>query len=427
MGATISQHTDLFYNEYVASLEAKNFCRLEWGAQEAFLKKYNLWVDMKQGSIVNNTAHLVKGVSDNTAISRNILYLVSGVISTFYEDNMNKLVHRLEAIFKESQNKDLIIAERTAALDAAQYSNMEISSGSTSTINTNDSSILKPITIPDDQPIQSQPDQLQELMHLDKPDDELPKPVTPPPASNNKEKQPNKKKNKELTPHIVTEYTTPPTLKKNVRDVMLYDIPGTWDAEKIAEEINKNLGSLIKVSVTAKGKYRCVRFSDDWSLAQRQQQLSQQAVIKDLPSTCKELDIFNNQEFKETFNWEAIKLVKTPKGSKLIGYFGHHDDLIKAFQLPFIISNKSYNWSHNTFRSNKSPDKKSRGSKDTSKKSKHSSKDSTKKNKPKTWSNSSSPTGSLAEVLATLVQLLTKQDSKKSRKRSKSHGGSKAN
>ncbi|RIA98234.1 hypothetical protein C1645_152749 [Glomus cerebriforme] len=170
-------------------------------------------------------------------------------------------------------------------------------------------------------------------------------------------------------------------------------------------------------------------FPGDWSLAQRQQRLSQQVIIKDLSSTCKELNIYNNNEFKETFNWEAIKLVKTPKGSKLIGFFGHHDDLIKALRQPFVILGKSYNWSHDTFSSNKSPDKKSRSSKDTSKKSKHSSKDRTKnkKNKPKTRSSSTSSTGSIAEVLATLVKLLTKQESKKSRKRSKSRGGSKTN
>ncbi|RIA79826.1 hypothetical protein C1645_839844 [Glomus cerebriforme] len=168
-------------------------------------------------------------------------------------------------------------------------------------------------------------------------------------------------------------------------------------------------------------------FSGDWSLAQKQQRLSQQAIIKDLPPTCKELDIFNNPEFKETFNWEAIKLVKIPKGSKLIGYFGHHDDLIKALWQPFIISNKSYNWSHDTFSRTKLPDKKSCGSKNTSKKSKHSSKDSTKKIKPKSQTSSSSSTGFIAEVLATLVKLLTKQDSKKSRKYSKSRGSNKAN
>ncbi|RIA96190.1 hypothetical protein C1645_815778 [Glomus cerebriforme] len=171
---------------------------------------------------------------------------------------------------------------------------------------------------------------------------------------------------------------------------MLYDIPGNWDAEKITEEINKNLGFLIKASVTAKGKYRCnipIRwFSGDWFLVQQQQQLAQQAVIKNLPSTCNELDIF--KEFKETFNWEAIKLVKTSKGSKLISYFGHHDDLIKVLRQPFIISYKSYNWSHDTFSCTKSPDKKSYGSKDTSKKSKNSSKDSNKKNKPKSQTSS---------------------------------------
>ncbi|RIA80728.1 hypothetical protein C1645_838176 [Glomus cerebriforme] len=382
---------------------------------------------MKQENTVNSTTHLVKGVSEITAISRNILYLVGGVISIFYEDNINKVIQHLQAIHEESQAKDLIIVNLTAKLDSArdlieklqhektnhicsstqtpiiiENSNMEILSGSTLTNNTNDNNA----------------------------DDELPKPVTIPPASNIKGKQPNTKKNKELTPHIITGFTVPPNLKNNVRDIMLYDIPGNWNAEKITEEINKHLGSLIKVSVTAKGKYRCVRVTiclRDLSLVQRQQRLSQQVIIKDLPSTCKELDIFNNQEFKETFNWEAIKLVKTPKGSKLIGYFGHHDDLIKALQQLFIISNKSYNWSHDTFSHTKSPDKKSCVFNDTSKKSKHFSKDRKKKNKPKTRSSSSSSTESIAEVLATLAKLLTKQDTKKSRKGSKSHGGSKAN
>ncbi|RIA95178.1 hypothetical protein C1645_817024 [Glomus cerebriforme] len=244
---------------------------------------------------------------------------------------------------------------------------MEISSGSTSTKSTNDNSILKPITIPDDQPIQPQSDQLQELMHLDNPDDDLPKPVTPSPASINKEKQPNKKKNKVLTPHIITGYTIPPNLKKNVRDVMLYDIPGNWDAERITEEINKHLGSLIKASVIAKDKYRCdipvCWFPGDWFLAQRQQYIQ----------------------------------------------LGGHQT------------------GENTQSRTKSPDKKSRGSNDTSKKSKHFSKDSKKKNKPKSQTSSASSTGSIAEVLATLVKLLTKQETKKSRNHSKSHGSSKAN
>ncbi|RIA82574.1 hypothetical protein C1645_835172 [Glomus cerebriforme] len=118
MGATISQHTDLFYNEHIASLEAKNFCRLEWATG-------------------------------------------------------------LEGTFEELQSKDLIISELTTSLDSAcdlinrlqqekanhfhsleqiptSVENLykEISSGSTSTNNTNDNSILQLITIPDDQPMQ---------------------------------------------------------------------------------------------------------------------------------------------------------------------------------------------------------------------------------------------------------------------------------
>ncbi|RIA85955.1 hypothetical protein C1645_830027 [Glomus cerebriforme] len=287
---------------------------------------------MKQGNIVNNTAHLVKEVSNNTAIT----------------------------IFEESQAKDLIISELTANLEVTR--NM----------------IAK----------------LQQ----------------------------------ERTNHTCSSTQTPISIVKSNMEISSgsTSTKRNWDAEKITEEINKHLGSLIKASVTVKGKYRCVRVTIclRTSYLEKFDKLFWQIQLGDIPV---QLDIFNNQEFKESFNWEAIKLVKTPKGSKLIGYFSHHDDLIKALRQPFIISNKSYNWSHDTFNHTKSPDKKSRDSNTTSKKPKNFSKDSTKKNKPKSRTSSSSFTGSIAEVLATLVKLLMKQESKKSRKHSKSHGGSKAN
>ncbi|RIA82700.1 hypothetical protein C1645_834975 [Glomus cerebriforme] len=154
--ATISQHIDLFYNEYIASLEAKNFCHLEWDQQESFLKKHNLWVNMKQGTIVNNTARLVK------------------------------------AALKDLHSKEMLILELTANLKKipiiVENPHMEISSESTSTNNTNNNT----------------------------PDNEVPNSVNPPLASNSKVKQSNRKMNKELTLHIVTGYIILSTLKKNV-------------------------------------------------------------------------------------------------------------------------------------------------------------------------------------------------------------------
>ncbi|RIA93715.1 hypothetical protein C1645_819007 [Glomus cerebriforme] len=181
---------------------------------------------MKKGSIINNTARLIKGISDNTAINRNILYLVGGVVSDFYEDCLAKLTMDIENKYEEL----------TASLETAHDIIAKFHSES---VIVSQSSLQTPI-------------------------------ITPPPASNSKVKQPNKKKNKELTPHIITGYIIPPNLKNNICDIMLYDISGNWDAKKITEEINKTLGSLIKASVTAKGKYKCVKFSGDWSLAQRQ-------------------------------------------------------------------------------------------------------------------------------------------------------------
>ncbi|RIA81741.1 hypothetical protein C1645_881439 [Glomus cerebriforme] len=227
-------------------------------------------------------------------------------------------------------------------------------------------------------------------MNLDNPDDELPKPFTPPPASISKVKQPNKKKNKELTSHIVTGYTISPTLKNNVCDVMLYDIPGHWDAEKITEEINKHLGSIIKASVTVKGKYKCAIFLSVGFLGTG-------------PSH-KDSSDFSNKPQLRTYLPPAKNLISST---------------IKNLKRP--STGRPLNCR------TKLPDKKSRGSNMTSKKPKNSSKDSTKKNKPKSQTSSSSSTGSIAEVLATLVKLLMKQESKKSRKHSRSRGGSKAN
>ncbi|RIA82939.1 hypothetical protein C1645_834574 [Glomus cerebriforme] len=75
------------------------------------------------------------------------------------------------------------------------------------------------------------------------------------------------------------------------------------------------------------------------------------------------IDVSENTEFKDTFNWEAIKMVKTKdKG-----------DNVRS----------------------KSADKKSRVSNNTSKKSSIHD----KKNKNKTWSSSHSSTDSIAEIL----------------------------
>ncbi|RIA94538.1 hypothetical protein C1645_734739 [Glomus cerebriforme] len=165
------------------------------------------------------------------------------------------------------------------------------------------------------------------------------------------------------------------------------------------------------------------------SLKTVRKRLSHQAIITGLPPTVKKsISSEINIEFKDTFNWEAIKMVKTKdKGNKLIGFFGHHDDLIKAIRQPFVNSGNTYNWTPDNVRSNKSADTKSRGAKDTSKKDKKSSKHDKRKNRPKARSSSNSSTGSIAEGLVTLVQLLTKQESKKSRKKTKSRGGSRTN
>ncbi|RIA81360.1 hypothetical protein C1645_865029 [Glomus cerebriforme] len=92
-----------------------------------------------------------------------------------------------------------------------------------------------------------QPNQEEEHMEIEYPS--LTEEVRIPDKSSTKKKS----KNKSFTPHIITGHTVLPKLNPNIHDIMLYDIPGNWDAEQITEAINKHLGSLLKATLKKQG------------------------------------------------------------------------------------------------------------------------------------------------------------------------------
>ncbi|RIA86105.1 hypothetical protein C1645_856788 [Glomus cerebriforme] len=242
MGATISTYTDKFYDEKVISVDTKNFNFWEWAEQEKFLRRNNLWHELKQGNRTNPVAALVKGISDNSKINRNIIYLVGGIVSVFYEEVLDHQTHKLEEAYEQNQRDSITIDEFKAKLAAVSKTytslnqkskvnnsaekeliviedeNITISStrkGSISTIDTNDT--VERIVIINAKSSYMTPtnDQQtnQEVVHMET-DKENSKPqpteeVRKPDESSKKKKH--KKSN--FTSYIITGHTVPPKLK----------------------------------------------------------------------------------------------------------------------------------------------------------------------------------------------------------------------
>ncbi|RIA96144.1 hypothetical protein C1645_755832 [Glomus cerebriforme] len=285
MGATISTYTDKFYDEKIVSVDTKNFNFWEWSEQEKFLRRKNLWHELKQGNRTNPVASSER---------------VGGIVSVFYEEALDHQTHKLEEAYEQNQRDSITIDELKAKLAAVSKTptslnqknkvhnsakkepiviedeDITISStrkGSTSTIDTNDT--VERIAIANAESSYMTPinDQLpnREVVHIET-DKENPKPqpteeVRKPDESSKKKKL----KKKEFTPYIITGHTVPPKLKTNIRDIMLYDIPGSWDAEQITEAINKSLGSLIKATLRKQGKYYSVKATTHDNYKQRQE------------------------------------------------------------------------------------------------------------------------------------------------------------
>ncbi|RIA81801.1 hypothetical protein C1645_863992 [Glomus cerebriforme] len=473
MGATISTYTDKFFDEKVVTVDTKNFNFWEWSEQEKFLRRNNLWHELKQGNRTNPVATLVKGVSDNSKINRNIIYLVGGIVSVFYEEALDHQSHKLEEAYEQNQKDSITIDELKAKLAAVskiptslnqkskvnnsaekepiviEDEDITISStrkGSTSTIDTNDT--VERITIANAESSYMMPlnDQQtnQEVVHMET-DKEKPKPqpteeVRKPDESSKKKKH--KKTN--FMPHIITGHTVLPKLKENIRDIMLYDVPGNWDAEQITEAINKTLGSLIKATLRKQGKYYSVKalvvlrmkriedlkiyqtwqtilgdtiirwFSGDWTLEMRKERLHHQAIIKNLADDLTEKSVYKKVDNSIHHNFKSIKIVKDNKGKKkLIGFFEKQANVVMACQHLIMINNVKYKWNHDNYKQRQEKKEKARGKNNkksdsnkkdlNKKKSKDTSSSKNKLNKKRGGSKQDSVANILAKALAKIM------------------------
>ncbi|RIA79886.1 hypothetical protein C1645_839711 [Glomus cerebriforme] len=227
----------------------------------------------------------MKEVSENTKINRNVLYLVRGLVSDFYEEMLDHQTKKLEEAYEQNQRDSILIDTLKANLAVAKKM---ISTLFDKSNRTNNSAEQEPIVIEDnDITILStrkgsistiaindteeritianaessyvmpnndqQPNQEGDNMEIESPS--LTKEVRNPDTSSKTKKL----KKKDFTSHIITGHTVLPKLKENIHDIILYDIPGNWNAEKVTEEINKNLGSLLKATLMKQGKYYCVQ------------------------------------------------------------------------------------------------------------------------------------------------------------------------
>ncbi|RIA94192.1 hypothetical protein C1645_818372 [Glomus cerebriforme] len=346
---------------------------------------------------------------------------LQGIVSVFYEEALDHQTHKLKEAYEQNQRDIITIDELKVKLAAVsktptslnQKSKVNISAekepiviedkditilstrkGSTSTIDTND--MVERIAIANTEStymMQFNDQQTnQEVVHMET-DKENPKPqsteeVRKPDESLKKKKQ----KKQDFTSYIITGHTVPPKLKDNIRDIILYDIPGNWDAKKITEAINKHLGLLIKATLRKQGKYYSVRasvvlrtkrieelkiyqmwqttlegtivswFLGNWTLGMRKERLNYQAVIKNLADDLTEEKFFKEADISINNCFKSIKIVKDNKGKrKLIGFFEKQANVITTCQHSFTIDNVEYKWTRDDYRQRQEKKKKAEG------------------------------------------------------------------
>ncbi|CAB4417791.1 unnamed protein product [Rhizophagus irregularis] len=161
--------------------------------------------------------------------------------------------------------------------------------------------------------------------------------------------------------HILTGYKEVEDERAQVRDIIVYDIPYTWDVEKILGELTL-WGKTIKLSLKRQHKYQTLRvkivlnpftlpqfdkfwttdlggipvrwFPASWTLRERKQREKFQAVIHDIPEGLTMATLWQDRKpsmFLTTCGASAFKIIQTSKGKrKLVGYFENWEATLKA-------------------------------------------------------------------------------------------------
>ncbi|PKY59558.1 hypothetical protein RhiirA4_482388 [Rhizophagus irregularis] len=156
--------------------------------------------------------------------------------------------------------------------------------------------------------------------------------------------------------------------REQVRDIIVYNIPYTWDVEKVLGELTL-WGKTIKLSLKWQHKYQTLRvkigviftsgsmegetctgfgvvfgvdkkFPASWTLRERKQREKFQAVIHDIPEEMTMATLWNDCKpttFLMTSGVSVFKIIQTSKGKrKLVGYFENWEATLKALETPQV-------------------------------------------------------------------------------------------
>ncbi|EXX50409.1 hypothetical protein RirG_271100 [Rhizophagus irregularis DAOM 197198w] len=146
--------------------------------------------------------------------------------------------------------------------------------------------------------------------------------------------------------HILTGYKESDDEREQVRDIIIYNIPYTWNVEEILGELTL-WGKTIKLSLKWQHKYQTLRvkivlnsftfpqFNKFWTI-----DWEFQAVIHDIPVDMTMATLWADrkpQPFLTTCSASAFKIIQTSKGKrKLVKYFENWEATLKALGTPQV-------------------------------------------------------------------------------------------
>ncbi|GBC21264.1 hypothetical protein GLOIN_2v1871772 [Rhizophagus irregularis DAOM 181602=DAOM 197198] len=176
---------------------------------------------------------------------------------------------------------------------------------------------------------------------------------------------------------ILTGYEAVREEQERIRDIIVYNIPYTWDLQKILAEL-KLWGNAIKCSVKRQHKYQTLRvkialssfalpqfnkywttdlgdipvrwFPASWTLQERKQREKFQAVIHDILEDMTMATLWMDRkpcEFLMKCGASSFKVIQTSKGRrKLVAYFEDWETTLRALDTPqfFVPDGKELKW-----------------------------------------------------------------------------------
>ncbi|GBC11997.2 hypothetical protein GLOIN_2v1871772 [Rhizophagus irregularis DAOM 181602=DAOM 197198] len=183
-----------------------------------------------------------------------------------------------------------------------------------------------------------------------------------------------KKSSEPEATQILTGYEAVGEEQERIRDIIVYDIPYTWNLQKIIAEL-KFWGNAIKCSVKRQHKYQTLRvkialssfalpqfnkywttdlggipvrwFPASWTLRERKQREKFQAVIHDIPEDMTMVTLWMDCkpcEFLMKCGASSFKVIQTSKRRrKLVAYFENWETTLRALDTPqfFVPDGKS--------------------------------------------------------------------------------------